>query len=356
MPHALEPKKRLLPSIRPRAHSVNLLEYADGRLLATWFTGSSEGMEDQVAVASVLHGQGNEWSAPVVTLRLFDHEGERWVPEQTCPVETDSGSTVMYTWASPLSSFRLIDKPDGRMWIRSIPESRPFRFRLVNGVAADLECLSGRNGLPEKGAVFQGQAMLREPGVGPTGGWLIPYHTEREPFMFHGRVLVVAGDGVTILSNEVDIYESPGCLEPALARLPDGRWLCYLRFGQRGDGFVWRAESSDSGRTFSLPSPTNLRNPHSAVDIAVGRSERLLVAYNDSHSLRTPLTVGISEDQGTTFRARDFETIAGEFSYPKLHQSADGVWRLFFTNQRECIAEVRFDEEWLLAGRRVTGL
>ena len=64
MPHALEPKKRLLPSIRPRAHSVNLLEYADGRLLATWFTGSSEGTKDQVAVASVLHGQKNEWSAP----------------------------------------------------------------------------------------------------------------------------------------------------------------------------------------------------------------------------------------------------------------------------------------------------
>ena len=351
----MEPTKRLLPSIRPKAHSVNLLEYTDGRLLATWFTGSREGVEDQVAVAPVLGGPGTEWSAPAVTLRLFDYEGELWVPEQTCPVETDRGATVMYTWASPLSSFRMIQRPDGRVWTQSIPESRPFRFRLVNGVADDLECLSGRDGFPQRGVVFQGQAMLSEPGVGPPEGWLIPYHIEREPLRFHSRVLVVAGDGVTILSNEVDIYSSPGCLEPALARLPDESWLCYMRFGELGGGFVWRAESSDGGRTFSAPSPTSLRNPHSAVDIAVGRSGRLLCAYNDSHSLRTPLTVGISEDRGATFRTRDIETIAGEFSYPKLHQSADGVWRLFYTYQRECIAEVRFDEEWLLAGRRVTG-
>ena len=345
--------KRLLPSIRPSAHSLNLLEYTDGRLLATWFTGSREGMEDQVAVASILEGPGTEWSTPVVTLRLFDYEGERWVPEQTCPIETERGGTVMYTWASPLGSFRVVKRSEGKIWVRSIPESRPFRFRLVNGVADDLECLSGCDGFPEQGIVFQGQAMLRKPDVGPTGGWLIPYHTEREPLWFHSRVMVVGGDGVTILSNEVDMYASPGCLEPALAHLPDGSWLCYMRFGERGGGFVWRSESSDSGQTFSPPSATNLRNPHSAVDIAVGRSGRLLCAYNDSHSLRTPLTVGISEDQGATFRTRDIETNAGEFSYPKLHQSSDGVWHLFYTHQRECIAEVQFEEKWLLAGRRV---
>ncbi len=335
---------------------MNLLEYTDGRLLATWFTGTREGLEDQVAVASVLDGRTDEWAEPVVTLRMFEYEEEQWVPEQTCPVETDDGSTVMYTWASPLSSFRLRDRSDGRWWARSIPENRPFRFRLVNGVASELECISGRDGLLEHGVVFQGQATLCEPGIGPSGGWLIPYHTEREPLMFHGRVLVVAGDGVTIHSNDVDIYESPGSLEPAVARLPDGKWLCYLRYGERGSGFVWRAESGDGGRSFSSPVLTNLRNPHSAVDIAVGRSGRFLIAYNDSHTLRTPLTVGISEDRGASFRARDIETMAGEFSYPKLHQTPDEVWHIFFTDNRERIAEIRFEEDWLLAGRRVIGL
>ena len=39
----MEPTKQFLPVIRPRAHSVNLLEYSDGRLLSTWFTGTHEG-------------------------------------------------------------------------------------------------------------------------------------------------------------------------------------------------------------------------------------------------------------------------------------------------------------------------
>ena len=40
--------RQSLPRIRPRAHSANVLEYADGRLLVTYFCGSYEGAEDQI--------------------------------------------------------------------------------------------------------------------------------------------------------------------------------------------------------------------------------------------------------------------------------------------------------------------
>ena len=341
--------------------------------MATWFTGSREGSEDTVAAASMLDTSTGEWAAPIVALGQFDYDGERWVPELTCPIETDDGSTVIYTWANPLSSFKLFRRGDGlvsgeasatsisstitygKVWARDLPDCQPFRFRFEGGVAVDLECLSGRDGFPERGIVFQGQAVLRDASQGPAGGWLIPYHTEREPLWFRSRILMVAGDGVTRLSNEVDLYEQPGCLEPALAHLGEARWLCYMRNGDTG-GFIWRSESADSGRTFSHPVPTNLRNPHSGVDIAIGQSGRLLVVYNDSHRLRTPLTLGVSEDEGKTFRTRDIETGVGEFSYPKVHQTKDGVWRAMYTYQRDCIAEVRFDEEWLLGGRKVIGL
>ena len=58
----MEPRKQLLPTIRPKSHSVNLLEYTNGRLMATWFAGSREGSEDQVAVASMLEPSKKEWS------------------------------------------------------------------------------------------------------------------------------------------------------------------------------------------------------------------------------------------------------------------------------------------------------
>jgi len=369
----LKPKKQLLPTIRPRSHSVNLLEYTSDRLMATWFTGSREGSEDQVAVSSTLDPLKKKWSDPTVILSQFDYDGDRWVPEQTCPIETGEGETMIYTWANPLSSFRLFDRKDGKVsgeagsnsisstitygkaWGRDLPECRPFRFRLKNDRAVDIECISGQHGLPERGIVFQGQPVLRDVKLGPAGGWLIPYHTERDPLWMHSRFLSVEGDGITSTVNNIDLFENPGCLEPALAQFPDGRWLCYMRYGGSG-GFIWRSESLDGGCTFSKPVLTNLRNPHSGIDIAVGHSGRLLILYNDSHQLRTPLTLGISEDEGITFKTHDIETGAGEFSYPKLHQSNDGIWRAMYTYQRECIAEVCFEEEWLLSGRKVIGL
>jgi hypothetical protein len=369
----MKPTKQFLPVIRPRAHSVSLLEYRDGRFLATWFTGTREGNEDQVAVASMLDSSTGKWAEPFVTLRQFPYDDDYWVPEQTCPIETGDGATVVYTWAAPLSGFKLVERRPGavagdagmtsasasltygKVWSRGIENCRPFRFRLENNKAVGIECLSGRDGLPEQGIVFQGQPVLRDATAGPAAGWIVPYHTERQPDWFYSRFHIVEGDGTTAVRNEVDLHEPPGCLEPALAQLPDGRWMCYMRNGEVG-GFVWRSESADGGRTFTNPVATNLRNPHSAVDIAVGQSGRLLVLYNDSHRLRTPLTLGISEDEGATFRTRDIEDGIGEFSYPKLYQTKDGVWRAMYTYQRDCIAEVRFDEDWLLGGRKVLGL
>ena len=39
----MEPTEQLLPATRLRAHSVNLLEYSDGRLMATLVYGHARG-------------------------------------------------------------------------------------------------------------------------------------------------------------------------------------------------------------------------------------------------------------------------------------------------------------------------
>ncbi|RLE09943.1 hypothetical protein DRJ00_02905 [Candidatus Aerophobetes bacterium] len=350
-------KREALPAIRPSAHSVNVMEYTDGRLLVTWFSGSVEGSEDQIGVGCILEPEEGRWSEPMIMMRSFEYEGERWVTEQICPIETKAGKTVVYTWASPFSSFRMRRRGDTCYWIRSIPESCPFRFLWDGRKARNLECLSGCAGLPKRGVVFQGKPMLRDPEAGPAGGWIIPYHTETEELMFHSRFLFVDSDGLDLETTATDLYQPPGCLEPSLARLDKDRWLCYMRYGKRGEGYIWRSESKDGGRTFTRPTLTNLRNPHSAVDIAFdAKGGCLLIAYNDSHSLRTPLTIGISDDEGRTFRTQDVETEAGEYSYPKLYQTRDGLWHLFYTHNRTHIEHVLFDVEWLLEGRKVIGL
>jgi len=131
--------------------------------------------------------------------------------------------------------------------------------------------------------------------------------------------------------------------------------VCYARNAVYG-GHIWRAESPGAVEDFSEPTQTTLRNPDSGIDIAVDDRDRMLVAFNDSHRLRTPLTVGVSTDRGRTWRCRDVEVDAGEYSYPKLLQTSVGTWHLFYTWRRERIAHVQFDPDDVLSGRPVFGL
>jgi len=118
---------------------------------------------------------------------------------------------------------------------------------------------------------------------------------------------------------------------------------------------IWFARSADEGDSWSSVVATNLRNPGSGVDVASSSSGRLLIVFNDSEGMRTPLTVGLSEDEGKTWLTRDVETAAGEFSYPKLLQTPDSLWHLFYTYQRTHIQHLVFAEEFLAEGREVRG-
>ena len=78
-------------------------------------------------------------------------------------------------------------------------------------------------------------------------------------------------------------------------------------------------------------------------------------SFNDSYAERVPLSVGISGDEGNTLQVRDIEVKNGIYGYPKLLQTRDGLWHLFYSQNYHHIEHVSFDEDWLLSGRRVIG-
>jgi predicted neuraminidase len=141
-----------------------------------------------------------------------------------------------------------------------------------------------------------------------------------------------------------------------VVELAGGDILCYMRHGSPG-GHVWRSRSKDEGHTWSPPELTNLRNPCSPIALAVSAdSGRLIIAYNDSYRLRTPLCVGVSNDYGRTWHVRDIESGPGEYSYPQLIQTPDGQWHVFYCRNLQFIQHGWFDEQWLEHGRQVIGL
>jgi predicted neuraminidase len=63
---------------------------------------------------------------------------------------------------------------------------------------------------------------------------------------------------------------------------------------------------------------------------------------------RTPLVVGVSDDEGATWRiARVLEDAPGEYSYPAVIQGSDGAVHILYTHQRTRMKHVRLEESEL---------
>jgi predicted neuraminidase len=92
----------------------------------------------------------------------------------------------------------------------------------------------------------------------------------------------------------------------------------------------------------------DLPNPNAGTDMIRLISGNLLLAFNNSKTGRTPLSLAISEDGGASWKVvKDVESDPGEYSYPSLCQGSDGVIHLTYTFRRETIKHVGFIEDWL---------
>lgn len=179
------------------------------------------------------------------------------------------------------------------------------------------------------------------------------------PLVLHDRIIVPAYDENTwqsrmMISDDdgktwrltAPLSTPPGNIHPTLVCLADGRLLAYLRPGGTG-GVIWRTESRDAGTTWSPPTPTNLPNPNSGIDLLRLQSGALVLAYNHSNHARTPLCIALAtEDEQWQWR-RTVEDAPGEFSYPTLAQTNDGLIHLVYTFQRKHIQYACFTEKWI---------
>lgn len=123
-----------------------------------------------------------------------------------------------------------------------------------------------------------------------------------------------------------------GLQEPGVVELPDGQLLSWFRTDQ---GRQYISRSSDSGKTWSLPSASDLQSPTSPASIKpLPDSSGLLGIWND-HSgkfpmvqgKRTPLVAGVSRDGGRTWPQRKLieEDPDGWYCYTAIHYTGEAV-------------------------------
>ncbi|HXX38650.1 MAG TPA: sialidase family protein [bacterium] len=297
----------------PSPHAATVCALPGGDLMAAWYAGSHEFASDVVILGAFFRQSTAAWTDPTV---LVETEG--------------------YTVGNPVL---FLANPDDLRLFYSVMY-RPLDWgacKLKYRVSNDL------------GVTFGPRHVLRdETGLMPrnkpctlsNGDLLLPLYDDRSP---RASVCLISGDGGHTWETSLPIRSAPGNEQPTIVELPAGDLLCLMR--TEGGGPIWRSRSTNRGRSWSPPRPLSLPNPDAGIDMVWTRRDRLVLAFNNSAHLRSPLSLAVSDDHGETWRvALDIETGPGEYSYPALIQGRDGVLHLLYTNRRFAIAHVTLDE------------
>ncbi len=304
----------------PSCHASTLVELPDGELLAAWFAGSQEGARDTAELGARLAPGTTAWSKPQV---LVD-----------TPNKSD-GNPVLH-----------VDRK-GRVWIFYVTKENDRRPQWAQ---CPLKCRVSTDG----GRTFGPERILHaelgwmdrnKPIYLANGDLLLPLYDERD---WTSHIFISTDDGATWSMSE-HMVGNGGNIQPTLAQLSDGSVLALMRTGSDHHR-LWRALSRDNGRTWSVPVETDLPNPDSACDMVRLADGHLVLVFNDSTSRRTPLTVALSTDEGRTWPVkRNLETAEGEYSYPAIIQTRDGMIHVTYTYQRRSIKHAAFNEAWITA-------
>jgi hypothetical protein len=113
--------------------------------------------------------------------------------------------------------------------------------------------------------------------------------------------------------------------------------------GRTRSGRVFQTWSEDSGQTWSPVTLLELPNPSAGTDALTLKDGRHLLVYNHTPKGRTPLNVAISRDGRAWTTVHVLENQPGEYSYPAVIQTADGLVHITYTWRRERIKHVVLD-------------
>jgi predicted neuraminidase len=302
-------------SDRPQCHASTIVELPSGDILGAWYAGTQEGLPDVAVMSARFSRDDCRWSDATV---LFDTPG---MPE---------GNPVLF-----------VDPSGGlRLFFVTIVEDGWDGAQLKSTLSAD----EGRSWAePVVLGESLGTMVRNKPLFLDDGRVILPLYDDPT----YRSLMYLSDDGCQTWRRSGWISSPTGCVQPTLFRKTDGTIVALMRDG--GHAQVWRSESRDRGETWSPAAGTFLRNPNAGVDLVHLDSGNLVLAFNDTRTSRTPLSLAWSDDEGDNWLVKlDVATGEGEYSYPAIIQDRYGTIHLAHTWRRTAIAHVMLDEEFLV--------
>ncbi|MEW6199682.1 MAG: sialidase family protein [Planctomycetota bacterium] len=176
------------------------------------------------------------------------------------------------------------------------------------------------------------------------GTLLLPAYSDLLP---RSLFFATTDDDYWTLRSELATRPPHANLQPSLAVLNDGRLLAVMRNG--GGGWLWASLSTNGGRSWATPADSGFPNPNSPAALLRLASGNLILIFNDSATLRRPLSAAVSADGGVTWHPPRVlvDGDDGEHAYPSAVQAPDGWIHVVYSHDRQRIGHVTFNGAWL---------
>ncbi len=309
----------------PSCHASTIVEAADGTLVAAFFGGTAERNPDVcIWVTRQINGK---WS-PLAN-----------VADGVQPAsQGDGGKPVRYaTWNpvlfqpknGPLQLYYKVGPAPAAWWgmvVTSVDNGTTWSkaARLPDGILGPIK---------DKAVQLADGTILSPSSVEGDGGWRV--HVERS----------ADGGATWTRGNDLPNDEFKAIQPTFLVHAVDNiQMLCRTE-----QDVLAQSWSHDEGKTWSALKATTLPNPNSGVDAVTLRDGRSVLVYNPTKRVdpikgRTPLVLAVSGD-GVHWTAvltleNDYK---GQYSYPAVIQSRDGLVHITYTWQRKNIKHVVVD-------------
>lgn len=321
-------------------HASTIIKLSDDTLMCCWFGGSKEGSSDTAIWGSI---KANDcWSTPVKIadgaeanwnpvlfrqqdkLWLFYKEGQKIADWKTYLLESSDNGV---SW-SARRELVAGDCSGGRGPVRNKP------IRLADG-----NILAG--GSVERG-LWTAFADLSSDGV----NWQRSLPVKITELAYTAGEKTAESD---IAVSEQSFY-GRGVIQPSLWESAPGMVHMLLR---SSEGYIYRSDSADGGKTWSPAYQTELVNNNSGIDLVKARFNNCLYLVcnpvGSNWGMRSPLSLLRSADNGHSWqKLADLETEPGEFSYPAIIDAEEGIY-LTYTWQRKNIVCAFFSADELQA-------
>ncbi|HVJ69480.1 MAG TPA: sialidase family protein [Caulifigura sp.] len=311
----------------PSCHASTIVESKNG-LVVAWFGGTDEGEKDVGIWVSQL--KDGKWTAPVEVANGVQTDGTRhpcWNPVLFQPKD------------APLMLFYKVG-PSPREWWGMLRTSTDGGKTWSDASRLPDKILGPIKNKPiqlKDGTILSGSSTE---GLSPPPEWQL--HMERS----------TDGGKTWSLIKVPTTTSGPPAIQASFLQHADGS---IQAIGRTKSKKVFTTTSKDNGLTWSEVGLLDLPNPSSGTDAVTLRDGRHLFIYNHTPKGRTPLNVATSKDGQSWNAALVLESEPGEYSYPAIIQTADGLVHATYTWKRQKIRHVVIDPAKLIGKPIVKG-